>query len=142
MILGQKEQDAVRTRLASLTGRVTIVLFEAALGCPYCPQTKQLVRELAELSPLLDVQVYNFRTDDEAVARFGIKEIPALALLDEAGTDFGIRFYGIPSGYEFATLLEDIEMVSTGTTKLSATTVEALAALTQDVHLQVFATPT
>lgn len=33
--------------------------------------------------------------------------------------DYGIRYFGIPSGYEFASLLGTIEMVPTGKLQLS-----------------------
>ncbi len=56
--------------------------------------------------------------------------------------DHGIRFYGIPSGYEFTSLIEAIVSVSTGETGLSAESLEVLARLTEPVHLQVFVTPT
>lgn len=142
MLIGIKEQDIIRTRFKNLTGHVKFILFETALDCPYCPQTKQLIDEVAALSPVLEVQVYNFRTDEEAVKQYKIAQIPAIVLVDEAGKDYGIRFYGIPSGYEFSTLLEDIEMVSTGKTSLSQKTLDALQTLKQSVHLQVFVTPT
>ena len=142
MLLSAKEKEAIQSRLGSLTGRVRLVLFEAALNCPYCPQTKELITEVAALSPLLEVRVYNFHADAEAVEKYGIRNIPSLVLLDENGKDHGIRFYGIPSGYEFSTLLEDIQMVSTGRTSLSEKAVAALRSLKDSVHVQVFVTPT
>ncbi len=56
--------------------------------------------------------------------------------------DYGIRLYGIPAGYEFATLLEDIRMVSRGEPALRPETLEALGRLTGPVRVQVFVTPT
>jgi glutaredoxin-like protein len=56
--------------------------------------------------------------------------------------DYGIRYYGIPSGYEFTSLIEDVVAVSTGDTGLSDETLEALTAITEPVHIQVFVTPT
>jgi len=53
-----------------------------------------------------------------------------------------VRFFGIPSGYEFTSLVEDIVDVSRGQTSLSAQTLELLAKLTEPVHIQVFVTPT
>lgn len=142
MLLGIKEQDVVRSRFENLTGRVKLVMFETALDCPYCPQTKELISEVAALSPRLEVEVHNFRTDEELAKRYGVTQVPAVVLLDEVGKDYGIRFYGIPSGYEFSTLLDDIDMVSTGKTSFSQKALDALQALTQSVHLQVFVTPT
>jgi hypothetical protein len=53
-----------------------------------------------------------------------------------------MRFFGLPSGYEFMTLLEDLVDLSTGSTRLSDTTRQAVADLPAPVHLQVFVTPT
>jgi glutaredoxin-like protein len=60
----------------------------------------------------------------------------------EQSRDYGIRYFGIPSGYEFSSLIEDIMMVSSGQSGLSAATKEVLANLEKPVHLQVFVTPT
>jgi len=58
------------------------------------------------------------------------------------GSDTGVRFYGIPAGYEFGTLIDDIVDVSRGTGGLSPETEAYLKSLDTDVHLQVFVTPT
>ena len=56
--------------------------------------------------------------------------------------DYGIRFYGIPSGYEFVSLLEAIKLVGGAAPSLSPATLQALETLTEPLHLQVFVTPT
>jgi hypothetical protein len=53
-----------------------------------------------------------------------------------------VRFFGLPSGYEFMTLIEDVVDVSRASTRLSAATLQAVADLPAPVHLQVFVTPT
>lgn len=142
MLIGKKDQDAIKQRFEDLEKRVKVVMFESTLDCPYCPQTKEIVTELAALTDKIDVETYNFHTDAAAVTKYKIDKVPAIVLLDETEKDYGIRFYGIPSGYEFGTLIEDLHMVSTGKTELSANTVSALQNLGQDVHMQVFVTPT
>ncbi len=74
----------------------------------------------------------------------GIDKIPAIAILKggNAGADCGIRYFGIPSGYEFASLVEDIIMVGNGDSGLAEATRKALATLPAEVHIQVFVTPT
>ncbi|MCX8095856.1 MAG: thioredoxin family protein, partial [Caldisericia bacterium] len=56
--------------------------------------------------------------------------------------DYGIRYYGIPAGYEFSSLLESIEMISTGDTQLSQDVIEMVKMIDKPVHIQVFVTPT
>ena len=58
------------------------------------------------------------------------------------GKDYGIRYYGMPAGYEFSTLLDAILDVSKGESALAAESKEKLAQLSQPVHLEVFVTPT
>ena len=67
-------------------------------------------------------------------------KIPAIAV--EGEKDYGVRFYGEPAGYEFATLIEAIKAVSAGESGLATKTKEALAGLKDPLHLQVFVTPT
>jgi hypothetical protein len=50
--------------------------------------------------------------------------------------------YGLPSGYEFGTLVDAILDVSRGESGLAEETKQALAALSRPVHIQVFSTPT
>ena len=53
-----------------------------------------------------------------------------------------MRYFGIPSGYEFATLVEDVIDASTGEHGLSRETAAWLSDLDRDLHIQVFVTPT
>jgi glutaredoxin-like protein len=86
------------------------------------------------------VTVKNFVTDKTLADQYGVDKIPATVVL--GAKDYGIRYYGIPSGYEFTSLIEDVVAVYTGDAGLSDETLEALAAITEPVHIQVFVTPT
>lgn len=141
-LIGKKDQDVLRERFGEMKNKVKMIMFDAALECVYCPQTKQILEEISELSDKIEVQIVNFHTNKELVEKYNIDKVPAIVMLDESERDFGIRFYGIPSGYEFSTLIEDIVMLSTGETTLAKKTVEALKNLLKPVHLQVFVTPT
>ena len=63
-------------------------------------------------------------------------------MLVEGDRDYGIRFFGIPTGYEFGALIEDIIMVSKRDSGLAPKTREILAQLGEPVHMHVFITPT
>ena len=99
-----------------------------------------MIEEVAALSDKLSVKVFDFVTDTEAVQQYGIDKIPAVAIV--GAKDYGIRLYGIPSGYEFGTLIEDIRLVSAGQSGLSQSTRDMVAKLEGPVHIQVFSTPT
>jgi alkyl hydroperoxide reductase subunit AhpF len=100
-----------------------------------------MVEELGELEPRLKVESYNFVLDKEKAESLGIKRIPAIAVMGET-KDYGIRLYGLPTGYEFGTFVDAILDVSRGESQLADETKAALAALDKPVHVQVFSTPT
>lgn len=139
-MLDDKVLKEVKNQLANMTGVVHLKLFTQPMECQYCKETHQLLEELATANPLLKLEVHLFDSDAEAVAKYGIEQIPALAII--GAKDYGIRFYGLPAGYEFSSLLNAILMVSTGITKLLPETKAWLDKLKTDIHFRVLVTPT
>jgi glutaredoxin-like protein len=139
-IIQDRDKPEIQKRLAKLEDPVTLVNFTQELECQYCRETHQLVNELADLSDKLNVEVYNFVTDREKAREYKIDKIPATALVGER--DYGIRFYGVPAGYEFATLLDDLVMVSNRDSMLSEGSRKKINELKDPLHIQVFVTPT
>jgi glutaredoxin-like protein len=139
------EQDAVAIReqlAASLTRPVQLALFVSTQSCEYCALTRELAAALCALHDDLTLAVYDLRADVERAALLGIDKAPALVVLGgPAHIDYGVRFYGIPSGYEFASLLEAIRMVGSDSVELQPATRAFLADLTSPLHLQVLVTP-
>jgi glutaredoxin-like protein len=113
---------------------------EPAEDCLYCGETKQLLEELSALSDKLKLTVYDVDKEQEKVKEFQIDKVPAILVI--GNQENGIRFFGIPSGYEFMSLLEAIVDVSRGETELNAKTKEALKKLKKPVDIKIFVTPT
>lgn len=147
-ILNDDIQGQVREALADLQAPVKLVVFTqgegGAVECQMCAETRALIEEVAALSDKVSVEVRDFVKDSEVAEAYGIDKIPAVAVVREGDepADFGIRLFGIPSGYEFGTLIEDIRLASSGDPGLSEKTLEQLAQLTSPVAIQVFVTPT
>nr|HID13301.1 glutaredoxin [Anaerolineae bacterium] len=139
-LLDRETARQVKQELADLADPVRLVMFTQEFECDYCAETRQLVEEVAELSDQLTAEIYNFVTDREKAEELGIDKIPAIAVIGVE--DYGVRFYGIPSGYEFTSLLHAIRMVAAGKSELSEGALKALAEVTEPVHIQVFVTPT
>ena len=139
-LIHEEDATAIRQRLQAMVYPVKLVHFTQELSIEYGRETRQLLEEVAALSDKLSLEVYNFLLDREKVAEYGVDKVPATAVRN--GKDYGIRFYGIPAGYEFASLLDAILEVSQGASALSQETKERLSEITQPVHLQVFVTPT
>jgi glutaredoxin-like protein len=121
------------------------VMFTQAMECQFCAETRQIVEEIANLSDKITSEIYDFVTDKATAELYDVDKIPAIAVLrveDGGDKDYGIRFFGIPSGYEFTTVIEDIVDVSKGDSGLQPKSKEAVASITKPVHFQVFVTPT
>jgi len=139
-LLSAKDRQFLQNHFGqALVKPVKLVFFTQQIACQYCRETRQILEEVAGLSDKITVDIHNFITDKEVADRYGIDKIPATVVM--ADTDYGIRFYGIPSGYEFTTLIEDIVDVSRGKTELMPETIKVLADIEEPVHIQVFVTP-
>jgi alkyl hydroperoxide reductase subunit AhpF len=131
----------LREAFGGLVNPVRLAVFSQALGDAESEEVRRLVEEVAGLDPRLSAEAYNFVLDKEKVEALGIARIPAVAVLGET-VDYGIRFYGLPSGYEFGTLVDAMILVSSGQSGLGEKTRSALRDLARPLHIQVFSTPT
>lgn len=124
----------------SLKNPVKLTYFTMELECQFCQQTHQLLEEIAPLSDKISLKIFKFDIDKKEKDAFKIDKIPAIIVMDEK--DYGIRFYGLPAGYEFASFIQDIIMVSTGETGLTEKSIERIKTLSKPIHIQVFVTNT
>jgi alkyl hydroperoxide reductase subunit AhpF len=138
--LSAKDEAAVRKEFERIGGPVKLTVFASELGGEHNRQTVALINEVAALSDQLSVSELNPHIDREQAAAYGVEAAPVVVV--EGARDYGIRFLGMPGGYEFSNLIDSIIAVSTGEAGLSEETKTTLAGLTEDVTIKVFATPT
>ena len=138
--LQARDEAAVKKEFERIAGPVKLTVFASELGGYSSSQAVALIREVAALSDQLSVTVLNPHIDREQAEAYGVTESPVVVV--EGAQDYGIRFLGIPAGYEFSNLIDSIIAVSAGQTGLSDETKATLAGLTEDVTIKVFATPT
>lgn len=146
-MLDDKIKEEVRKKLKALKSPVKLIVFTQhgliqvpGLECEMCKDNRVLMEEVASLSEKITIEIYDFIKDKEKVEQYKIDKIPATVVTGESDT--GIRIFGIPSGYEFAALLNALDIVSSGESGLSDTTKEKLKAVSKPVHIQVFITLT
>ncbi len=137
-----KDEDiaAVRQRLGEMKEPVKLIHFTQELNLEYGREARELLQELTGASDKLSLEVHNFLLEKDKAAEYRVDKVPATVVRN--GKDFGIRFYGLPAGYEFAALLDTILNVSKGDSGLAPETTEKLSKITHPVHLEVFVTPT
>lgn len=140
-LIPDEHKEHIKNQLAQdLVNPVRLIVFTEELECQYCAQTKELAFELAAMNDKIQAEVHDFVADAELAKQYGVDKIPAIVLLGEK--DYGIRFYGLPYGYEFQTLMSGLTIVSQGKTVLSDETKAKIKSITSPVHLQVFVTLT
>jgi alkyl hydroperoxide reductase subunit AhpF len=137
---GDNLQDPVTIEL--FTEKKSMLYVPGRRECEYCAETEELLTEVAGLSDKVALVVNDVRSSPETAAAEGIvvDMLPAFVL---KGAGRGrLRFFGIPAGYEFTSLIQDVVDVSTGVSHLTQATKDELANLSEDVHIRVFVTPT
>jgi len=138
-IINEDDKDDLAKLLSTMVDPVVLVVFSRE-DCSLCPETLQICKELAKLGKKLSVEHYNLEKNTKEAKRYAVDKAPAIVVQGPKGN--GIRFYGVPAGFEFKSLVEDILDASKGSTSLSQTTRDALVSLDRDVRIEVFVTPT
>jgi glutaredoxin-like protein len=140
-LIPEEHKEHIKAELQEkMENPVKIIMFTQEVECQFCAQTRQLINELAALTDKIKVEIYDFLVDADKAKKYGVDKVPALIVMGKK--DYGVRFYGLPYGYEFQTLLESIINVSRGRTDLSEETKNKLKEITKLVHIQVFVTLT
>lgn len=141
MLLNETIRAQAAARLRALPNPVRLVVFTQEMECALCRENRQLVEEVAALAPdKVRIEVWNYITDAEKARALAIERVPAIAVLGDR--DYGIRFYGVPAGFEFSAFIAAVELVAGRDSLLKPETRERLKTLTKPVEINVFATLT
>ena len=136
--------EAVRAKtiemLAKVPNPVRLVVFTEENESQFCRQAREMAQEVAGLSDKLSVEVYDLAKDSAKAAEYRVDKVPAICVAGDK--DYGIRYYGVPAGYEFSTLLALVELVGRRDSGLKPDARTKLAGLTSPVDLQMFVTLT
>ena len=139
-MINDEQKEQIQEIMGRMEAPVKLVHFTQEINVEFAREARGVLEELSELSDKLSLETYNLQLDREQAAQWKIDRVPATAVVGEK--DYGIRFYGVPMGYEFSSLLDAIVSVSKADSGLGSETRETLQKLTQPLHLMVFVTPT
>lgn len=124
-ILSDEDRKAIQQHFSTMEKPVYITLTHPSDGPG---DSGAILKELAGLSNLINLEI-NPSTE----------ETPPVITIGDHGR---VQFLGTPSGYEFSTLLTAIIDAGRTGTKLSQKTTAFLDALSQELDIMVFVTPT
>ena len=141
-LFDDKVTNQLRDVLKNMKDPVTLVYGTQEFECRTCRDTHEFVNELSSLSEKIELEVYDFVKDRESLEELNIDKIPAIAVLDKDSKDTGIKFYGLPGGYEINSFMQALLETSGQKEKLPDSITGRIAAISRDVHIQVFVTLT
>ena len=134
------DKPVIKKTLGGMRAEVTLSCFTQEIECDFCRETHELLEELCSIEDKIKLRIYDFKGNPAEVEQYKIDKTPAIVVAN--GKDPGIRFYGLPAGYEFSSLLQTILMVSQGESGLAPDSKKLLKEVKTPVHIQVFVTPT
>jgi len=136
--------EPVRKKTAEILSKVAnpvkLVLFSQEMECQFCREARSVVEELAALSDKLSVETFDLVKDSTKAAEYHVDKVPAICIIGEK--DYGIRYYGVPAGFEFTTLLSLVELVGARNGGLKSETKAKLEGLASPADIQMFVTLT
>lgn len=139
-LLDEKTRKELKRVLGKLPARVDILYFTQENACPSCRDQQRVLEELASHTDKIRLKIFDFVRDSEEAARYRIDKIPATAVVGKK--DYGIRLYGMTTGYEFQSLVEAVIMVATDKSGLSPEFEELISRVETPVHIEVMTTLT
>jgi len=138
----ESDVEKVKEELQRMKDPIKLVVFTQEFECVGCKENRELLEEVAGLSDKLSVEVYDFVKDKDVVDKYGVDKIPVTIILGPNDVDYGLRFFGIPAGYEFATLLDTVVWASRSDSGLEAGSRTRLKDVDTPLDVMVFVTPT
>ncbi len=126
--------------LSNMVDKVSLVYFTQEFECNLCKDTRLFVEEISALTDKLDATVYDFQKDNAKAKEYGVEKIPAIVVLDKDKKDTGIRFYGLPGGYEINSFMASVLETSGKKEEIPEDIASRIAGINKDVHIQVFVT--
>ncbi|MDE1855702.1 MAG: thioredoxin family protein [Candidatus Micrarchaeota archaeon] len=139
-LLSDKDIAYIKDRFKGLDEQVNLALFVDQDGSEYIEKTVQLLKELAAASGKLTLEVADITKEKERAKKLGIARSPGL-LITTKSNEAHVCYFGIPAGYQFAALIDDIIDLSSGRTRLSPITIAKLQQIAKPVEITVFVSP-
>ena len=148
-MIAERDSQTIREHFNdNMTGDVEIIMFTERPSlifvpgretCETCEDTRMLLEEVSALSEKVKLTVHELAAAREQASDLGIDRVPAFVL--KGAAKGSVRFFGMPSGYEFSAFIGDLVDASKGETDLSDDTRAFLGSLTEDLNIKVFTTP-
>jgi len=136
-IFNKENAKKIKEFLKQMKDKVEIVYFTQEFECNLCQQTHEFLKEFDQFTSKIKLTVLDFEKDSQRAAELGVDKIPAIVLLDAKGQNTGVRFYGLPGGYEINSFLKALVEASGKLTEYEKEIEKAITVINKDIHIQV-----
>ena len=138
--IGEKDKEYLRGEFDKYLKEKVLLLVFTGDRCQYCHVASAISQEVAELHDAIEFHEYPLNSEE--AKKYDVDHAPTVVITD--GEKYGgrIRYVGLPSGYEFSSLVEDIIDVSRRTADVSDEVRAKLDMIDEPVRIQIFVTPT
>jgi glutaredoxin-like protein len=138
-LFDDKIKKQLKELLAGMKDDVELIYFTQEMECQECKEGREFAEEFSELSDKIKYSKFDFQKDQDEVKKYHVMRIPAM-VISKNGNDSGVKFYGVPGGYEINSFISTImEMSGTGQ-ELSPELIDRIKKIDKEVHFQVFVT--
>jgi len=139
-ILKAHEREYVENVFRMVDNNVKISFFCEIPENQACRETRDILEEICAISEKINLTVYDIDQDKNAVEHYEIDKTPGIVI--EGNQDFGIRIYGVPSGYLVSSLIEDVVQISKSESELKDETRDKLKEVDKPLTLEVYVNST
>ncbi len=141
-LFDDKVAKQLKDILAKMKEPVKLTFFTQEFECRACSDAHAFVNEIASLSKMISLSVKDFLKERDEADRLGVDKLPAIVFHDKEGSDLGVKFFGLPGGYEINSFVGALLEASGVRDHLKEEVVRRITAIKKDVHIQVFVTLT
>jgi alkyl hydroperoxide reductase subunit AhpF len=147
-VISMRDQNTLRQRFSKeLKSRLRIDFFTRHQGpifipgreCRHCDDVQTMLEELTALSPRISLTVHDYEDGDKTATALGVDNVPAIVLRGQANRP--LRYFGMPSGAQWAGFVEALFETASGIVQLKPATLRTLRKLRTDVTLKLLVTP-
>jgi glutaredoxin-like protein len=135
-ILKNHEREYVENVFKFLKEKVRISFFSQKPENQAGRETLDILKEISSISDKIHLTIYDLKENTSEAESYSIDKTPAIVV--EGKKDYGIRFFGVPSGYLISSLIEGVVQLSKNESDLTDETKRKLSEVVNPIRLEVF----
>lgn len=137
-IFNQETKSKLTEILKQMNDKVNIIFFTQEFECNTCRDARAFIYEFAGMSDKIAVTEFEITGNMEKAGFLKVDKVPCFAFLDSKDNFTGIKFYGVPGGYEINSFVKALIEVSGIREPLPDDILKRIKAVNREIHIQVF----